>query len=401
MAMSSPVVKWSMGFVTRATMSAYLTTPPQGPDDPQPHVDRRLRRPDVFSPIRNSSRSQFWELESNLLDSGNIYALISTLEEFRPDVCYLWNLIGIGGAGLVGALEYLGVPWLWHLGDAIPAQVCVFEGAILPIANLMTTKLTGRFLAVSQGLINEIEHVVSLGGRTRLIPNWTVETESPLEREYFDGQCLKMAFAGQLNEQKGVYIAIDAIAELRDSGYTGISLDLYGRGDDDAVATRIRELDLGTIVTLWGWTPQAELYRQLERHDLFIFPTWSREPFAIAPLEAGARGCVPLISSPSGPAEWMVDGVHYLAARRDRTAFASVIRRILDGEVDLASIGRRTVALVRSEYTLRKVLPVIESELEGMIPRGHPPVGRSDEVYRMAIIAEAMVRRQLTEASAH
>ncbi len=352
-----------------------LTTPPQGPDAPEPHILRRLRRPDVFSPVRLSSRSEFWELESNLLDSGNVYALITTLDEFRPDVCYLWNLVSIGGAGLVGALEYLGVPWLWHLSDAVPAQLCIFNGGILPIAGLMTSRLTGRFHAVSQGLINEIEHVVSLGGRTRLVPNWTMGTEAPLQRDYFDGSFLKTAFVGQLNEQKGVYIALDAIAELRDSGYTQISLDLYGKGDNEAVAMRIRQLDLDNCVTLWGWTPQQEIYRQLERHDLFIFPTWSREPFAIAPLEAAARGCVPLVSSPSGPAEWLVDDVHYLAARRHPAAFASVIRRILDGQIDLASIGRRAAALVRSEYTLPRVLPVIEGDLQEMVPLGRPPLG--------------------------
>lgn len=377
-----------------------LTTAPQVPAGPEAHVDRHLRRPDVFSPLRHSSRSEFWELESNLLDSGNVYALISVLEEFRPDVCYLCNLVSIGGAGLVGALEYLGVPWLWHLGDAVPAQLCVFDGAILPIATLMSTRLTGRFLAVSQGLINEIEHVVSLGGRTRLIPNWTVGTEAPLERTYFDGTFLTLAFAGQLNEHKGVYIALDAVAQLRDAGYTQLSLDLYGRGETESVAARIRQLDLTTMVTLRGWTPQDELYRELEHHDLFIFPTWSREPFAIAPLDAGARGCVPLVSSPSGPAEWLVDGVHYLAARRDPTAFASVIRQVLDGEIDLAAIGRRAAALVRSEYTLDRVLPIIEEELEGRVGQGHDPVGTSNELHRMAVIAEAMGRRWVTEASA-
>ena len=187
---------------------------------------------------------------------------------------------------------------------------------------------------------------------------------------------------------------------LRDAGYTQLSLDLYGRGETESVAARIRQLDLTTMVTLRGWTPQDELYRELEHHDLFIFPTWSREPFAIAPLDAGARGCVPLVSSPSGPAEWLVDGVHYLAARRDPTAFASVIRQVLDGEIDLAAIGRRAAALVRSEYTLDRVLPIIEEELEGRVGQGHDPVGTSNELHRMAVIAEAMGRRWVTEASA-
>ena len=95
-----------------------------------------------------------------------------------------------------------------------------------------------------------------------------------------------------------------------------------------------------------------------------------------------------------------MDGVHYLAARRDPTAFASVIRQVLDGEIDLAAIGRRAAALVRSEYTLDRVLPIIEEELEGRVGQGHDPVGTSNELHRMAVIAEAMGRRWVTEASA-
>ena len=88
------------------------------------------------APDRSSGSSS-----PNLLDSGNVYALITTLEEFQPDVCHLWNLVGIGGAALVGALEYLGVPWLWHLGDAVPAQICSFGGSNWPIANMMSERL--------------------------------------------------------------------------------------------------------------------------------------------------------------------------------------------------------------------------------------------------------------------
>ncbi len=260
----------------RDTTYAVLTTVPQLPAPPEDHILRLLRRPDVFTVERLSSRSQFWELESNLLDSGNVYALITTLEEFQPDVCHLWNLVGIGGAALVGALEYLGVPWLWHLGDAVPAQICSFGGSILPIANMMSERLTGRFMPVSQGLINEIEHVVNMGGRTRLIPNWTVDVPPTLERTYYDGSVLRLAFAGQLVEQKGVFITLDAMAELIRHGYTQFHLDLYGRGDVEDIIRRITELGLDEVVTLHGWTAPIELRRQLRQHDLFVFPTWSR-----------------------------------------------------------------------------------------------------------------------------
>jgi len=376
-----------------------LTTVPQVPTSPTEHVLRRMRRPDVFSSDRTQSRSRFWELESNILDSGNVYALVSTVEEFQPDVCYLWNLVGLGGVALVGALEYLGRPWLWHLSDAIPSQLCNFEGRILPIGDLLSSQMSGRFLAVSQGLINEIEHVVSLGTRARLVPNWATDAEGSLRREYYDGTFLRIAFAGQLVEQIGVLIALDAVAEIRDLGYSNFSLDLYGKGDTVLIADRIHQLGLDKFVTLRGWTDQKELRRQFRRHDLFIFPTWAREPFAIVALEAGAEGCVPLLSSPSGDSEWLVEDVHCLKARRDPSAFAATVRRVLDGEVDLAAIGRRAASFVRSEFTLNRVLPVIEEELGAMALQARRPRGSSQDLFHIALITEAMARRSLSEAA--
>jgi glycosyltransferase involved in cell wall biosynthesis len=376
-----------------------LTTVPQLPVPPEDHVLRLLRRPDVFSTERLSSRSQFWELESNLLDSGNIYALTTTLDQFRPDVCYLWNLVGIGGAGIVGALEYLGEPWVWHLADAVPSQLCIFNGAVLPIAVEMSRRLTGRFLAVSQGLVNEIEHVVDLGDRTRIVPLWVTDSEKPLRRTYSDGTFVSMAFAGQLVEHKGVLIALEALSQLRTLGYSQFSLDLYGRGADHMIAQRVRQLGLDPFVNFRGWTPQAELRRQLRNHDLFLFPTWAREPFGIAPLEAAAEGCVPLISASSGIAEWLVDDVHCLKAARDSSAFAAVIKRVLDGEIDLAAIGRRASYLVRAQFTLEHVLPVIEEELSIMATQHREPMGSRADLYQLAIIAEALIRRSLTQAA--
>lgn len=355
------------------------------------HVRRVLRHPDTFSTERPHARSDLWEIEANLIDSGNVYALVTGLQEFRPDVCYLWNLIGLGGVGLVGVLEYLGAPWVWHLGDAVPAYLCILNGAVLPIAQELSRRLTGRCIAVSQGLVNEIAHVVPLGDRVRLIPNWVVDDDEPLERTYFSGGGVRIAFAGRLTEEKGVPLLVDAVAELHEGGYD-VTLDLFGSGDRDAVLRRVSSAGLEQVVRLAGWVPQAELRRRFRGYDLFAFPTSHREAFGIAPLEAAAEGCVPLISTPSGLSEWFIDGVDCLKVQRDASSFARVVASVCRGEIDLAAIGQRAAAVVRRDFVLSRVAPLLEEELQLAAARGYQPVGDPDSVYKMAIIAEALVR---------
>lgn len=372
-----------------------LTSIPTDLADEPDHVIRTMRHPDTFSPDRPSARSTFWELEANLLDSGNVFALVSELKRFEPDVCYLWNLIGLGGAGLVATLEYLGMPWVWHLGDAVPAYLCIFEGHVLPIANLMSRRLSGRFVAVSQGLVNEIEHVVDLGDRVRLVPNWVVDGDDHTERTYSPTGIVRMCFAGRLVEEKGIFILIDALKHVREIGIDTFRLDLFGSGDHHVLQRAITAADLGDVVSLRGWLPQASLRRELRNHDLFALPTFSKDAFGVAPLEAAAEGCVPLISTPFGLAEWLIDGVDCLKAPRDPLAFADRIAAACRGEIDLPAIGRRAKAVVARDFALSRVVTLFEDELRAAAARRRRAIGDEQNVYKMAVVAEALVRSSI------
>lgn len=375
-----------------------LTSFPRRPAPSQPYVLRRLHQPDVYAPERRHLRSPFWELEQNLLDAENVAVLLEVLEDFTPDVCYLWNLIAIGGAGLVGTLEYLGVPWVWHLGDSVPAVLCHYNAGILPLGGVMSERLTGRYIILSETVADTTGRIVDLGGRVRLIPNWVEETTLDPARSYFDGKRLRMVFAGRLTEEKGLFIVLQAAAELRRRGYENFGLDLYGRGDVTPVIAAIEDLDLGGAVVLRGWVERAELMRRLNEYDVFLSPTARTDVFGAAQMEASALGCVPLVSSVQGYSEWMVHGVHCLKAARDPASFADAVAEILDGKWDLEAIGRRGAALVQREFILEAVLPSIEEELMLESKRVRHEKGNPADAYRMALIAEALLREALMTA---
>jgi glycosyltransferase involved in cell wall biosynthesis len=96
---------------------------------------------------------------------------------------------------------------------------------------------------------------------------------------------------------------------------------------------------------------------------MFVFPTWPREPFGVAPLEAAAHGCVPLISADCGISEWLLDGVHCLKALRTPAAFADALERVLDGIVRLEGISRRVRAICARDFHIDAVAAQIETAL--------------------------------------
>ena len=70
--------------------------------------------------------------EANLVQAGNVHELLTQLEEFQPDAVYVWLVSGLGGLGLLACLHHLRIPWVWHLMDAVPLELCGLGGAVIP-----------------------------------------------------------------------------------------------------------------------------------------------------------------------------------------------------------------------------------------------------------------------------
>ncbi len=373
-----------------------LTSVPRSrPVPAEPGTLRRLRLIDVYDsfsewkavPAAKAVHSQ----EACGIHAYNVHALLDVVQEFQPDVAYVWNVISLGGLGLLAALQHVGVPWVMHLMDRVPAVLCALSlngDTLAPVAATFKKLCRGRFICCSQTALQEIyDSGVDITDRTRIIPNWV--TTTPASRTVYrcDGH-LRIVFAGSMAAFKGVGILIEAAALLRNRGQIDFSLDIYGFGEDYEFRSLIRKLQIQDHVCLRGSRTQAELDRLYKHYDLFGFPTWAREPMAFAPLEAAAHGCVPILSSVCGNSEWFVDGVDCLKADRTPEAFADVIERVQVGDVSLAEIGARGAKVIRRDFHLSVVLPKIEAELRAAVRYGGGPARSADEAYRMALIAE-------------
>lgn len=377
-----------------------LTSVPRRPVGPGAnHVFRLLRTPDVYSKDRLELRSPFWEFEANLLNAENVFVLLEVLKDWEPDVCYLWNLVALGGVAIVAALEYLGVPWVWHLGDEVPSMLCNFNGQLPVLGRLLGSRFTGRFIACSQTVVDTVERLVPIQPRTRIVPNWIIGTSPTVEREYFDGRRLKLAYVGRLTEEKGVPLLLDMMVLLREWGYSRVTIDIMGSGEIDAFRARVSELGIEDCTHVLGWRPQEEVRRRLQQCDLFVFPTQEDDSMPLSPLEAASVGCVPLLPWLSGASEWLVEGVHCLKAERTAEGFAEVVRSVLDGDIDLRELSRHGAKTVHECFTIDTIMPEVEKELVVAAGRRRTNDGQADDFYRLALIGDALLRQHVLEMS--
>ena len=157
-----------------------LTSAPRTPAPSVAHVRRDFQLCDVWDHYVFAHNSpvtaRLLQVQSSLINAVNVQALTRAIEAFRPDVVYAWNLVGLGGLGLMAAVQHLGAAWVWHLMDDVPLELCHLAGDHpATLVREVSRQLDGQFLACSRQLVDEIERGgVSLGDRVEVVPNWVV-----------------------------------------------------------------------------------------------------------------------------------------------------------------------------------------------------------------------------------
>jgi glycosyltransferase involved in cell wall biosynthesis len=369
-----------------------------------PHVNRVFKLADIYDftwtkqldPLVN----RLIHTDAHQINAHNVHALLQVLQEWKPDVAYVCNVLGLGGLGIMGCLRYLRVQWVWQLGDIIPAVLCTsWRGFEPSLARVFERELRGHFVAVSQRLLRELEaRGVRLRGRVEIVPNWIRGARPAPRRTFYRGGLLRIVAVGVLAEHKGTGHLIEAASLLVAAGCKDFSMDFYGETHDPAFPRLARRLGLDGWVNFYGVCPHEELMRRLGRYDVLAFPTHAEEPFGMAPLEAAAHGCVPVISWNCGISEWLVHDVHCLKAERSPLGFAQVFRDIMEGRIDLEPLARRGAEVAWSEFHVDAIISRIERVLEQSARQSRAGAGKADESYQLAILAERLARIQVQEA---
>ena len=368
-------------------------------------IARVLESPPIYSSAQmnsiNSVLREYFHVISSAVNSANVRELAKIIDEYKPDVAYLWNLLGLGGLAILGLLKQLGIPWTWHIMDMVPRQLCGFGGEAIPqVTREFKTLATGTYIVCSTRVAEENRVCgIDLGSNVCVLPNWVTADGSNHRKNFFSGGNLRLMTAvGVIGEHKGIHILIKAAAKLLNLGYANFTIDIYGRENESRFRQMLFEQEAVGHVRFMGSREQPELLDLYSDYDAFVFPTWAREPFGFAPLEAAGSGCVPLFSADCGCAEWLVDGVHCLKADRNADAFAQRIIQILRGEIDLQAIGRRAQAVVCTDFHLDTVAPRVEAILQDAADNPPVPYGTVTKFQRLASFAEGLLPVLLEEA---
>jgi len=304
---------------------------------------------------------------------ANTLHLLNSLRGFRPDVVYVWNLTGIGGAAILDLLNQVRVPWALHLMDRVPVDIAVnTPPAVLGLFNGQGSALYGRarILSMSQHLLDEIEALcgIAFPQGVELVPGWADVSGALPHQPYLRDGKARFVTAGSVAEHKGIDLILQACARLKAEGLA-FTVDVFGDGELPRYMDKAKALQVDDHVRFLGLRSQAELVRLYAGYDAFLFPTWEREPFGFAPVEAAGCCTPPIMTRNCGASERLVDDVHCIKIERTADELIDAMGRVAAHRVDLARIGRAGQRLVTTDLSFARCLDRIEAALRA---HAHP-----------------------------
>jgi len=321
----------------------------------------------------------------------NLVYLEQTVKNFAPDLLFVWGMWALSKSLPALAEQLLPGRVVYYLSDYWPLATDMHTTYWQSPARRWHMQAPKRVLSkVAMPILAQegrpelkLERVICVSARVR---DLLVEAGLPVEHariihggtdvERFtsdrkrDGRSahLKLLYAGQLVQHKGVHTAIEAMARLvnRDR-MDQIGLTLVGSGHPSYEAflgDLVKREGLQSSVTFHKPVSRDKMPAILKRFDVLVFPSIYEEPFARIVLEAMASGLVVVGTTTGGTKEILKEGETGLTfAPGDADGLAEQVTRLINDHdlySRLAQAGRQTVL---ENFTLNSMVKEIEAYL--------------------------------------
>ena len=321
----------------------------------------------------------------------NLVFLEHTVKDFAPDLIFVWGMWALSKALAALAEQLLPGRVVYYLSDYWPSALDMHTTYWQSPARRWPMQILKRVLSnVAMSMLAKegkpdlkLEQVICVSTRVR---DLLVEAGLPIQsariihggtdierfpnvhkRDYLSGN-LKLLYAGQLVQHKGVHTAIAAMARLTSKWRVDqIHLTLVGSGHPDYEAflhDLVERERLQDYVTFQKPVSKDKMPDLLCQFDVLVFPSIYEEPLARMTQEAMASGLVVVGTTTGGTKEVLRDGeTGFTFAPEDADGLAEQVTRLIidpDLRCRLAQAGRQTVS---ENFTLDKMAKEIEAYL--------------------------------------
>lgn len=286
----------------------------------------------------------------------------------RPSVLFklLWTLtfnrgakviISASGAAalLMKFLYYVPLKknvYFWVVGGNLAQRIKEGAYKLNILSNIKRIIVQGKSM---------VEELNNLGlNNVEYVPNSKPMNFVPTIAPKPDVEPYRFVFLSRVHPDKGIDEIIEAAQALNQQGYKDhFVVDFYGKiepGYEEQFNAAVASLENVNYKGFLNLT-NNEGYRTLSSYDVMLFPTyWDGEGFPGIVLDAGMAGLPIIATDWNLNKEVIEDGkTGYIIPLKDSNALADKMQSFISGKIDLYSMRRDCVNLIK-QYDYRNVL---------------------------------------------
>lgn len=294
--------------------------------------------------------------------TANVMALRSAIKRLRPDLIYLFNIMGLGPAGILEVSVESGVPTVCHLMDSWDSLFGAHSGTVNVTQRWVQSKARCAAIACSEFTLSSNSEIGEFGEAT-IIPGGVPFPKSlpplrtdPLKRRFI--------YFGQLHRGKGVHKIIRAFQDaLRESNRSGATLTIIGKGEPGYVAELHRlaasDPDGAEAIRFEPYMAKGRLVQELPAYDLAFCPLLPIEPFGYAAVESVACGLPVVISREMPLFSFVKSGQPEALTLRnanDVKGMSRIMAGVIHGKTDLAALRASQFACYAAAFDEARVV---------------------------------------------
>jgi teichuronic acid biosynthesis glycosyltransferase TuaC len=201
----------------------------------------------------------------------------------------------------------------------------------------------------------EIKAITTIGNAVGPVPEIDKSQLEPY-RKILSETDYKIISVGNLKQEKGFDILINAVSKLTRAGYA-IQVVIVGRGKEkDKLVALINSLGLSGKIILTGDLNNEILRNLYPLFDAFVLPSYS-ETFGIVYIEAMQAG-LPVIGVKGqgidGVVKQQINGL--LAGPKDVTSLKETIQYLIDNQELASKMAHKGQKLIQDEFQLAQLI---------------------------------------------
>jgi len=306
-------------------------------------------------------------IEKTKGEYANYKIVKNAIEKVQPDLVYFWSLRGLG-LSVIKAANEKSIPKVFEIGDfwmygykqqkqGLKQKIKSF----IPILKDENITISPA-ICVSTWVANEMKNTYKTE-QTYTCPN---AIKIP-EKNIVNNAVMKFIFAGRIDEEKGLDLAIMALKKLA-FNYPSSSFifEIYGDGDTKYIEKcKLLAKPISEMVHFKGKVDSRDTI--YEDASVLLMPTRMREPFGLVIIEAMAH-CVAVIATNAyGPSE-IIDheknGLLFEPSNIDDLFLQ--IEKVYFKRKTLIELQNNGYEHVSNKYSVENIKPKIEVYLQNI-----------------------------------